>query len=97
MIPIIDVPVRLRLSREQAGYRERQAEFAEVLGVSRNTVANYELGKTDRRRPIVMRAWALATGVPLEWIEDGVVPEGYDPVAAGSGLLQLDSNQQPAD
>lgn len=50
---------RFRRARQSAGF-ERAQEFAELIGVSRNTISSAE---NDRSlpRPIVIRAWALAT------------------------------------
>lgn len=63
---------RLRKARLDAGYRDVQA-FADLIGVSRNSVPNWE---SDRHRPreIALRAWALATGVDRDWIEFGIIP-----------------------
>ncbi|WP_084252687.1 helix-turn-helix transcriptional regulator [Devriesea agamarum] len=81
---------RLRKARECAGLE--QAELAERLGVARNTVSTAERGVNSPRR-IIVRAWALATGVPLYWIETGRVPS---PDGDGTHMLpRLDSNQQP--
>jgi transcriptional regulator with XRE-family HTH domain len=56
---------------------EKQA-FAEALGVTRNTVGNYEMGKTAPQRP-VLRAWASLCDVPFGWlIGDGQQPAGND-------------------
>lgn len=59
---------RLRKAREDAGLS--QAELAEQIGISRNTVGNAELGE---RTPlnVTLRAWAAVTAVPLEWLETG--------------------------
>ena len=56
---------RLRKARELAGISS--IEMAEHLGVSRNTVTNYE---HDNTRPPLMaiRAYAAETGVPIEWL-----------------------------
>lgn len=70
LVPEFDTSDRLRKAREVAGYE--QAEFAELIGVSRGTVSNYERGGTKRYKPIVVRAWALSTGVSLEWLMDGI-------------------------
>lgn len=54
------------------------SEMGEYLGVTRNTVGNYLHGRTvpDKR---TLRLWAIRCGVPLEWIEDGVITEGDGP------------------
>jgi transcriptional regulator with XRE-family HTH domain len=59
---------RLRIAREQAGYD--QAEFANVTGLSRGTISNYERGITPPRRPALL-AWAMATGFDRDWLETG--------------------------
>jgi transcriptional regulator with XRE-family HTH domain len=61
---------RLRKAREDAGYS--QTEMADALGVSRSTISNAELGIRTPLR-ITLRAWAAETGVPVEWLETGVV------------------------
>lgn len=62
----------LRLSGKSA------TTLADELGVHRNTINNYLSAKTaiDRR---TLMAWALVTGVPLAWLEHGVVVEDPDP------------------
>jgi transcriptional regulator with XRE-family HTH domain len=65
---------RLRKAREQTGLG--RSDFADELGVSRNTVMNYESGRTQRHARIVLRAWALRTGVPFEWLRTGDAPPG---------------------
>lgn len=74
-IPAFHAGDRLRKARELTGLD--QTEFAGQLGVSRGTVSNYENSATTKRKPIVMRAWALASGVPLAWLETG--EEGSEP------------------
>lgn len=68
---------RLRKAREDAGLS--QAELALSIGVSRNTVGNAEIGD---RTPleITLRAWADATGVPLEWLKSGRTGAPASPV-----------------
>lgn len=60
---------RLRKSRLLAGLE--QAEIAELVGVSRNSVSNYENGKTELTATTFVR-WAHATGVTLDWLAEGV-------------------------
>lgn len=59
---------RLRKARLTTGQTAR--EFAENIGVSHGTVSNAEGDKHEVRK-IVLNAWSLATGVPVEWLEHG--------------------------
>ena len=63
---------RFRRARLSAGHDSAQ-DFAELIGVSRNTISSTE---NDRSlpRPIVIRAWALATGADSRWLETGEAP-----------------------
>lgn len=76
LVPEFTIGDRLRKARETAGMD--QGELAEAMGVSRRTVSNNESGHV-KPRVIVIRAWALATGVSVEWLESGKVPEGGGP------------------
>ena len=67
-VPEITVQHRLRIAREAAGMDQEQ--LATAIGVARNTVGNAENGRTEPRT-ITLNAWALATGVPLEWLVNG--------------------------
>lgn len=65
-----------------------QSDFAEALGVTRNTVGNYEADKTKAQRAL-LRAWASLCNVPYEWlVGDADVPftkgRGDDRLPAGS-------------
>lgn len=62
---------RLRKARSLTGLTTR--EFADKIGVSHGTVSNAE-GDHRSVRKITMNAWALATGVPVEWLEHGTLP-----------------------
>lgn len=74
MIPEWTVGDRLRKAREWRGLT--QYELASAVGVSRNSVSNYEVGATEPRR-IVLNAWAMATGVSLNWLlSEGGTPPG---------------------
>ena len=72
------------------------AQLARELGVHRNTINNYLNGRTrpDRRTLI---AWAMSTGVPLEWLESGVVPGPPEEGGPGQGWAPWGSNPQPTD
>lgn len=59
---------RLRKARELTGLTVR--EFAEVLGVSHQTVTNAEKSHRPVRK-ITMNAWAFHTGVDALWLETG--------------------------
>lgn len=69
VVPEWTLQDRLRKARELTGLGQK--DFAERLGVSRNTVGSAESGAVAVRR-ITMNAWAMATGVSLEWLETGV-------------------------
>lgn len=61
---------RLRKAREHAGYANQKA-FAELTGISRGTIANYENPEWKTRKSYILTQWALATGVDLHWLETG--------------------------
>ena len=89
-IPSFTVADRLRKAREVTGMD--QTEFAEHAGLSRAGVSNAERGESTPRRS-TLKLWALASGVPLYWIEtgneeapspggdgaSGARPEGFEP------------------
>ena|SRR5665647_1187241 len=99
VIPEFTVGDRLRKAREHIGMD--QIPFADELGVSRGTVSNYESGATTHLKPIVVRAWALRTGVPAEWLLTGTTnprpgdPDGGEMITAQRA--REDSNLQPSD
>jgi transcriptional regulator with XRE-family HTH domain len=86
---------RLRKAREYRGLE--QTELADLMGVSRRTVVNYEAGRTTPRRPQLI-AWAFATGVSFQWLErDAESPrDGVDGGSADQCAVR-DSNPEPAD
>ena len=91
-IPEFTIGDRLRKARERTGLE--QEPFADEIGVSRGTIRNYETGATRHLKPIVLRAWALRTGVPLSWIETGVAPTTNGPrptLTGGGGGIGTDS------
>ncbi len=87
VVPQWTISDRLRKARENAGFD--QGELARRMDVSRRTVSTYETGNAPKR--LVLRAWALATGVSLTWIETGQAPSGPT-----DELPRLDLNQKPA-
>ena len=101
IVPTFTIYDRLRKAREVSGFD--QASLAETIGVTRASVSAYETGRVARPRKIVLNAWAMATGVPVQWIETGTVPGSGDDgspdheAGASEKLLRLDSNQQPSD
>jgi transcriptional regulator with XRE-family HTH domain len=73
MVPQWTIEDRLRKAREAAGFDQR--ELADAIGVARQTIGYYEAGNTTNHRRIVLNQWALATGVPVDWLRDGIEPE----------------------
>lgn len=70
---------RIAKSLKYAGLTH--ADMAEYLEVHRNTIGGYTTGKS-RMLPVIMRLWAQKTGVPYEWLRDGVWPEDKSPKKA---------------
>ncbi|MCV7226102.1 helix-turn-helix domain-containing protein [Mycolicibacterium komossense] len=87
-IPPSRQPYRLLIARLEAGLQ--QQELADMMGVGRTVISNAEKGKGPVRK-IYLNAWALATGVPISWLEtgdggwyppedpDSVRPKGFEP------------------
>jgi transcriptional regulator with XRE-family HTH domain len=62
---------RLRIARIEAALG--QAELAQRIGCAKGTVTNYEDRKNAaKRKDIVLRQWALATGFSFDWLKYGV-------------------------
>lgn len=68
-VPEFSIHDRLRKAREHAGLE--QGALAERIDVSRQTVGNYELGRTPRPKKLIVRQWALACGVNFDWLWEG--------------------------
>lgn len=47
-------------------------DMADYLGVSRTTISNYTHGRSPVKKQ-TLRLWALRTGVPLQWLETGLL------------------------
>ena len=94
-IPQWTIGDRLRKARETTGLT--QVQFAERVGLSRATVNNSELNKSQPRKSVVL-LWAMETGVDRDWLMTGSANnETPDPDGPRGELLRLDSNQQPSD
>jgi DNA-binding XRE family transcriptional regulator len=78
IVPQWTVGDRLRKARELVDLDVKQ--FAVEIGVSRNTIHKYE-HLDEPPRTLVLRAWALRTGVNPEWLRTGALPfDEADPV-----------------
>jgi transcriptional regulator with XRE-family HTH domain len=94
-VPEWTITDRLRKARELTGMD--QTEFADALGVSRSTVSNYERGSRVYRRPVLL-AWAMSSGVPLEWLHTGQQSAPQPgPVEGLDECAVRELNPQPAD
>lgn len=95
-VPPIRQPYRLLIARLEAGLK--QEELAELMGCGRTVVSNAEKGKGPVRK-IVLNAWALATGVPVGWLEHGVgdMTPPDNPPTGEEECARRDSNPQPSD
>jgi len=63
-----DLSDRLTKAIRYSGKSTQQ--MADELGVHRNTITNYTSGRKSPDRRTIL-AWAVATGVPVEWLETG--------------------------
>lgn len=70
-IPVWTYGDRMRKARERLGLS--QNEMADLLGISRQSVSNYEQCHTRPLRSI-LRRWAAVTNVPPEWLALGDNP-----------------------
>lgn len=77
---------RLRAARESVTLDGKQ--FAELIGISRDSLRSYERGDTQPKPP-VLAAWCLATGFDKEWILTGEVPNGPETGEVVSASLTL--------
>ena len=77
-----------RLAKAMAVAGLGNAEMADALDVSRNTITNYTSGRTNPSR-LQVKEWALKTGAPFEWLWDGVEPT-VSQVGGGTHLHGVD-------
>lgn len=84
VIPEWTLGDRLRRAREYAGLS--RAELAELAGISRRSVLNYETGMTTPRA-LQLRAIAAATGVDVDWLgtRSASIRRLFRPILAGIG------------
>ena len=76
---------RYKIAREVAGFS--QNELANIIGVSRTTVGEWESGRTEPAFSKLV-ALASATKQPLDWFAEGLEVESR---------ARRDSNPQPSD
>lgn len=95
--PAFTIGDRLRKARTTLGPDVDVKAFSELLGVGKNTVTNYELERTapENMKPIVLRQWAMATGVDLGWLVNGDTPPSGD--GGASWYTPRDLNPEPTD
>lgn len=84
---------RLRKAREFRGWK--QADMADYLETSVNTVTGYEKDRVKPKR-VVINAWADACGVRRHWLHTGQVSEGNAPVTLGIPKRSLGRGMQPS-
>ncbi len=70
---------RFRKARESMNPVPTREQFADMLEVDRNTVNNYESGRTVRPMKSTVSRWALISGVAREWLETGERPRPEGP------------------
>lgn len=85
VVPEWTLADRLRKARESAGLN--QTRLGEVTGISRRSISSYESGEAAPRRPQLI-AWAMATGVPLVWLENGESPRQDGPDGGSAALVR---------
>ena len=88
-IPAWELQDRIARARRFAGLE--QSELAELAGVSRKSISNWEIGKTAPRRAALI-AIAFSTGVDLHWLETGNAPADYHP---GGGSVVRHQGLEP--
>lgn len=74
MIPEFTAADKFRKAREITGMNIE--DFAEHIGVHRNTVAKYESEQCAGRKRSTVRLWAVGSGVSYAWLDNGNNPNG---------------------
>jgi transcriptional regulator with XRE-family HTH domain len=80
-IPTWTLADRLRKARMSAGLDQR--ELAQLMDYSHGAIAQWESGHRNAR-PRVLKLWALATGVPFDWLCYGEQGSSGDPGGASA-------------
>ncbi len=70
-----------------------RGDLAEYLGVSPTTIGNYTGDRTPVKKQ-TLRLWALRTGVPLEWIETGIINGGAETQTEADAHPHLNASPQ---
>lgn len=85
---------RLRRARALTGLSTR--DFAAEIGTSQKTVTDAENDNRVPRRPVIA-AYAMRTGVDLDWLLTGSMQKtpGPDGPGVSNGRPRRDSNAQP--
>lgn len=91
-IPQLTLGWRLQMALAHAGVSVQ--EMAGGLGVSRSTVSRWIHDDGAPPRAAFVKQWALATGVPLVWLETGNAPARPEP--DGGKWAHRGSNSEPA-
>lgn len=87
VIPEFTFGDRLRKARELTGLEQK--DFAAEIGISRTSVSNAETG-ANRPHQITIKAWALRTGVNMDWLLGNGGPQGGDSVSDPSNRSYAD-------
>lgn len=83
-----------RLARARREAKMSQSALADAIGVSRQTISNYERGGTDEVQFEIVAKWAKATDVALEYFAAGVTGR-YPFLHAVDGEGRADRRQIP--
>ena len=92
-VPPLTLGWRLKMSLAQADMSVQ--EMADELGVVRATVTRWTHDQIQPK-PMVLKVWALRTGVPLAWLVTGEAPTSPSG-PEGEEYTSRDSNPEPAD
>lgn len=84
---------RLRIARESV--TSSQGKFAEMTGISRNTVGRYEADQVRRVKAYVVRTWADVTGYSYDWLLTGNTGDTRDETDTGSVTLRYHGSTCP--